>query len=121
MLARYHMNVHNTPTGEGEGSIEFDGPRKVVVHASASEDTKDTLVLIATAEFEPNDSVLQVFKDLAADVLPKDAEPYEFLGGRVEPGESLDRRIPPPEHLPNNDHNNQPTDPHPHTRANPCG
>ncbi|MFV1992115.1 MAG: hypothetical protein ACC652_15390, partial [Acidimicrobiales bacterium] len=95
MFARYHLNVHNTPTGEGDATIEFGGPRNVTVHVSASEDQKDTLVLIATAEFEPKDKVARVFNDLAANVLPEGSEPYEFVGGKVEPGESLERKVPP--------------------------
>ncbi len=100
MFARYYLSVHNTPTGEGEATIRFGGPRSVVVTASASEDNKDTLVLIAKAEFEPDDRVLEVFMSLAADVLPKDAEPYQTLSVRVEPGESLDRHVPSPDVLP---------------------
>lgn len=65
MFARYHLNVHNTPTGEGNATIEFDGPRNIVVTASAAEDNKDTLVLISTATLEPKDNVLRVFQDLA--------------------------------------------------------
>jgi hypothetical protein len=100
MFARYHLNVHSTPTGEGIASIEFGGPRNIVVVASAAEDNKDTLVLIATAEFEPKENVLRVFQDLAAGVLPKDSEPYVTLTVRVEPGESLDKHIPSPDVLP---------------------
>lgn len=100
MFARYHLNVHNTPTGEGEATIEFGGPRNVAVTARASEDTENTLVLIARAEFEPKDEVRRAFKDLAADVLPKDAEPYVTLSVRVMPGESLDHHVPSPSVLP---------------------
>jgi hypothetical protein len=100
MWARYHLNVHSTSTGEGEATIEFGGPRNVTVCASASKDSIDTLVLIATAEFEPKDNVARVFNDLAVGVLPKDSKTYEFIGGQVEPGESLDKRVPPHHILP---------------------
>jgi hypothetical protein len=87
MLARYHLNIHNTPTEQGTATIDFGGPRSISVTASASEDSEDTLVLMATASFEPKDNVRRVFEDLAAGVLPVDAEPFETLSFRVGPGE----------------------------------
>lgn len=101
MFAQYHLNVHNTPTEDGEAHFDIGGRWNLSVHASASEDHEDTLVLVTSAQFEPNEKVREVFEDLANDTLPKGSKTYEFVGGKVEPGESLDKRIPPHHILPN--------------------
>ena len=100
MLARYTLNVHNTPTEDGEQLVRLGGELNLTTRASASGASKDTLVLEVIADFEPPDRVKSVFSDLANDILPSDAKPYETLGFRVEPGQSLNRHVPAPNVLP---------------------